>query len=297
MNQVRKRRKMSNKEILIVSDIAGVGKVSSNVLYPILTVAQFSPAILPTYLLSSNTEAGNMVTQSTDTIFSEFLKRWQQQNINFSAYVTGYFTRSKQISLFKAYFLKQKQQNQQIKLCVDPTMGDMGELYIKFDDKIVEEIRSLIQYADIVKPNITEACILTGHPYKELMSIDEMTELAHKVNQLGAKNTILTGIKREDRHGKKKIGILYYDEHGQTNTVFHKYFDQDFFGTGDILFSFIVSFYLSGFSISDAVHLSAMLIEKALANTLELERDLKYGIYYESVLSHFDSLIHEISNK
>jgi len=280
---------MDNKKIMIVNDIAGVGKVAANVVSPILSAAELEPTTLPTLLLSSNADAaaGKVITLSTQEIFTKYLVHWDQLGFDFSAYVTGYFADSKQITQFKEYFLKNKRKDPSKKLFVDPTMGESGKLYSGFNEDIPNQLSQLIEYADIAKPNVTEACYLTGHPYKENMDVDELTELAHKVNQLGAKNTVLTGIRDYDENGKELIGFLYYDENDHSGIILHEYFDRDFFGTGDIVFSLMTSFYLAGYSIEGALKETGDLVQTALRNTKNDGRSKRYGVYFESILHEF----------
>ena len=287
--------KLTHEKILIVNDIAGAGKVAGNVVFPMLSAAALEPAILPTLLLSTNADApGNVATLSTHAAFTRFLAHWEELGFEFSAFATGYFAEVEQIIEFTEYFLKEKEKNTNKKLFVDPTMGEHGELYPGFNEEVPTRIGHLIQHADIVLPNITEACLLTGHPYKEPMDFDEMSELAKKVSQLGAKNTILSGIQKKDENGKEQIGFFYYDEDGNSGLLMHEYFEQHFFGAGDVVFSAIISFYLKGLSIYEAIEKTSQLTEKALQDTIALDRNEMYGIYFEPMLADFMKELAEI---
>jgi len=282
---------MKNEQVMIVNDIAGVGKVAANVLYPIFSAAQFEPTILPTLLLSSNIGVSDVITKNTDDIFSDYLDIWNELDYQFDSYVTGYFANTNQISEFKNYYLDKKEKDSTVALFVDPTMGGSGRLYKGFDEKVPSHIGQLIEKADLVKPNITEACLITGHPYKENMGIDELIELAKEVNQMGAKNTVLTGIRRKNAQGEEQIGFLYYDENNNSDMIFHTYFDKHFFGTGDLVFSLMTIFYLNNHSLHSALENTAALTEKALQNTLDLNRGYKYGVFFESI---FPELIEQL---
>lgn len=274
---------MKNNQVMIVNDIAGVGKVAANVLYPIFSAAQFEPTILPTLLLSSNLGEEKVTTQNTDEIFSKYLTIWNELDYQFGSYVTGYFDNTDQIKEFKNHYLEKKEKDSEVQLFVDPTMGREGRLYEGFNEEVPSQIGQLFENADLVKPNITEACLITGHPYKEDMSMEELTQLAKEVNQMGAKNTVLTGVRRTNDEGEDQIGFLYYDENNHTDMVFHKYFDRSFFGTGDVVFSLMIIFSLSGLSLHSALEHTAELTEKVLQNTLDLNRERKYGLYFESI--------------
>lgn len=279
---------MKNEKVLIVNDIAGAGKVAGNIVFPILSAAVLEPAILPTLLLSTNIDAeGDVSILSTNEIYTDYLKHWDQLGFKFTAYATGFFDEIDQITNFKNYYSEKKEKDSDIKLFVDPIMGDHGAIYPGFNDKIPERIGELIEKADLVLPNITEACLITGHPYSENMEVDELKELAKKVNDLGAKNTILSGVQETQSDGSEKIGFFYYGENNESGKILHKYFDRHFFGTGDLVFSFIISFFMKGFSIEESITKTTKLTEKVLEDTVALNRNEIYGLYFEPSLLKF----------
>lgn len=279
---------MKREKVLIVNDIAGAGKVAGNIVFPILSAAVLEPAILPTLLLSTNIDAeGDVTTLSTNKIYKDYLKHWDQLSFKFTAYASGFFNEIDQISNFKDYYLEKKEKDSSIQLFVDPIMGDHGALYPGFNKEVPNRLGELIEKADIVLPNITEACLLTGHSYKEKMSAEELKILAKKVNDLGAKNTILSGVEEVQEDGTKKIGFYYYDKSNNSGKVLHKYYDRHFFGTGDLVFSFIISFFMKGFSIKESIQKSSELTEKVLKDTVDLNREDIYGLYFEPSLLNF----------
>lgn len=287
---------MDNKRILIVNDYAGVGKVAANVVSPILSAAQFEPVVLPTLLLSSNADAeGSVITQPTTHLFEAYFKHWNQLGFDFAGYATGYFGDIEQIKLFKKYYLEKEAENPEVKLFVDPTMGEGGELYPGFDEEVPRQIAQLFEHADIVFPNLTEACLIANHPYKENMEDEELAVLGKKLHDLGAKNIIITGIKRFEKD-EKRIGFFYYNEHQDSQLVLHKYYSEDLFGTGDIVFSFIISFYYYGFSIEESIRETSALTEKVFEETLALDRAHKYGPYFEPMLFDFTKRLKQLNN-
>ncbi len=279
---------LKNEKILIVNDIAGAGKVAGNVVFPILSAAALEPAILPTLLLSTNIDAdGEVSILSTNEIYTDYLDHWNHLGFKFTAYATGFFAEIDQITNFKDYYLKKKEEDPAVKLFVDPTMGDHGAIYPGFNPDVPGRIGELIEKADLVLPNITEACLLTGHPYKEPRDLEELKELAQKVNQLGAKNTIISGIQETQADGTERIGFFYYDEQGNSGKVLHKYFAGHFFGTGDLVFSLILSFFMKGLSIEDSIIHASKLTEEVLQDTVDLNREKIYGLYFEPMLANF----------
>ena len=49
---------------------------------------------------------------------------------------------------------------------VDPALGDRGKLYPVFNTEYAIKMRTIAK-ADVIKPNITEACFITETPYQE----------------------------------------------------------------------------------------------------------------------------------
>ena len=52
-------------------------------------------------------------------------------------------------------------------MIVDPIMGDHGEAYATYTEAMCRKMKELAEMADVLTPNLTEACILTDRPYKK----------------------------------------------------------------------------------------------------------------------------------
>ncbi len=46
-------------------------------------------------------------------------------------------------------------------MIIDPVMGDNGRIYATYTEEMCNEMKKLIEYADIITPNVTECCRLT----------------------------------------------------------------------------------------------------------------------------------------
>ena len=72
-------------------------------------------------------------------------------------------------------------------MIVDPIMGDHGEAYATYTEAMCRKMRELAEMADILTPNLTEACILTDRPYKkEGWSRKEIEELTRRTSCYGS---------------------------------------------------------------------------------------------------------------
>lgn len=74
-------------------------------------------------------------------------------------------------------------------------MGDHGKPYRTITPKHCQKLRSLIPLADIITPNITEACLLTDTPWKDgFWNESELSELCQRLHKLGPSKIVITGL-------------------------------------------------------------------------------------------------------
>lgn len=62
-------------------------------------------------------------------------------------------------------------------LLVDPVMGDDGIPYDMFSDALLSLMKELVFQADIITPNVTELCLLTGACYQKIINITDTSSL------------------------------------------------------------------------------------------------------------------------
>lgn len=104
----------------------------------------------------------------------------------------------------------------------DPVMGDDGEKYATYTDEMCRLTARLADEADIVTPNLTEAAILLGAPYKENPTDGEIEDMLKKLSHCGKKSVVITGIVPGSSE-KNLIGAAYFD---RDTGEFGKYFTE-----------------------------------------------------------------------
>ena len=161
---------MANKKVLTIQDISCVGQCSLTVALPIISACGIETCPLPSAVLSTHTGGftGYTFRDLTDDMPS-IREHWEKENIYFDGVYTGYLGSAEQIGYVKN--LTESRLKKGGAFIVDPAMADNGKLYPAFDESYVEEMKKLCFTADILLPNITEACYLTGEGYQE--SYDE----------------------------------------------------------------------------------------------------------------------------
>ncbi len=184
---------MPYKKILTIQDISCVGQCSLTVALPILSACGMETCILPSAVLSTHTAgfSGFTVRDLTSDI-PAIAAHWQKEKIQFDAIYTGYLGSLQQIEYVKDIFANLKAEGGTI--IVDPAMADNGKLYPAFDAAYAAAMAGLCGQADIVIPNITEACLMTGTEYKENYDGFYITQLLEKTAALGVQTVVLTGV-------------------------------------------------------------------------------------------------------
>ena len=184
---------MDYKRVLTIQDISCFGQCSLTVALPILSACGVETVILPSAVLSTHTGGftGFTFRDLTDDIPS-IAAHWKKEGIDFDAIYTGYLGSVKHIDMVKDIFKTLTRENG-IKI-VDPAMADNGNLYYGFDEVYASAMASLCAEADLVLPNITEACFMTGMEYKEKYDEQYVNDILDALEKAGMKNIILTVI-------------------------------------------------------------------------------------------------------
>lgn len=268
---------MAYKKILTIQDISCVGQCSLTVALPILSACGMETCILPSAVLSTHTAgfSGFTFRDLTDDM-PAIQEHWKKENIKFKAIYTGYLGSIKQIGYVRD-ILKTMGTNDCVRI-VDPAMADNGQLYSIFNQDYVEAMKVLCGEADILVPNITEACFLTDEEYKETYDEGYICNLVEKLKALGAKTVVLTGVSYESR----KTGVVVY-ENGKMEYYKHDKIAKGSHGTGDIYASAFVGALMNDKSVYESAKIAADYTVKCIINT-QGDADHWYGAKFETAL-------------
>ncbi|NLF80323.1 MAG: pyridoxamine kinase [Clostridia bacterium] len=268
---------MNNKRLLTIQDISCVGQCSLTVALPIISACGIETSILPSAVLSTHTSgfSGFTFRDLTDDI-PAIQEHWQKEHIAFDAIYTGYLGSTKQIDYVKSILdTMLKEGGQSI---VDPAMADNGQLYPLFDMEYVEAMKKLCFAADIIIPNITEACLLTGLEYRGEYDEAYIDELLARLAAAGAKTVVLTGV----GYTPDTTGVVVWENSKKFYYQHHKY-PRGCHGTGDVYASAFVGAYLNGKSVTEAATIAADYTVLCIEKTLN-DKDHWYGVKFEAAL-------------
>lgn len=70
-------------------------------------------------------------------------------------------------------------------------MADHGKLYPGFDETYAAGMRRLCRRADVILPNLTEACLLAGKPYCESYTERDISNLLQALQELGPNAAVI----------------------------------------------------------------------------------------------------------
>ena len=270
---------MNYKRILTIQDISCFGQCSLTVALPILSACGVETVIIPSAVLSTHTGGftGFTFRDLTDDIPS-IAAHWKKEGIDFDAIYTGYLGSVRQIDMVADIFNTLSRKNC-VKI-VDPAMADNGKLYYGFDQIYADAMAPLCSKADIVVPNITEACFMTGHEYKENYDEKYVYSVLDALESRGMKNIILTGISYND----ESTGVIV--KSGDTIQYYsHKKIPVGSHGTGDVFASAFSGALLRGKSEYEAARVAANYTLRCIENTTGDENH-KYGVKFETAIPY-----------
>lgn len=264
---------MEYKRILTVQDISCVGQCSLTVALPILSACGVEAAVLPSAVLSTHTAgfSGYTFRDLTEDI-PAICDHWVKEGICFDAIYTGYLGSTKQIAYVADLFAKTAADGVKI---VDPAMADNGAMYPGFDEVYAQAMKGLCAKADYVLPNITEACFLTGIPYRTEYDRSYIDTLLEALTAAGCKNVVLTGVSYQEG----RTGVVVF-EGGKYAYYEHEKLPNSCHGTGDIYASAFVGAFVRGKCAYDAAAIAANYTVECIKTTGKLPNHW-YGAAFE----------------
>ena len=267
------------KQILLICDTPGYGKVATAVMVPILSYMGHSTYNIPTMLISNTFEYGRFEQLETTGYIEGTFRVWQELGFSFGAIATGYMPSERQARLVADYCKEQAAKGTPV--FVDPVMGDEGRLYNGVGETAVKAMREMVGVAQLTYPNHTEACLLTGREYKAGgVTRDEAQQLVDGVRELGAQSVLITSILVEGRPsvvGYNHVNDTYF-ELPFTEIPVH------FPGTGDIFSAVLIGHLLDGMPLAAATQRAMDSVYRLIDNNRD-NRDKNCGIPIERDLS------------
>ena len=272
--------KKRQKRIALINDITGFGRCSALVQIPLISAMKIQVCPLPTAILSVHTGfESHFIDDYTDRM-RPYMDNWEENHLEFDGICTGFLGSKEQIDIVLDFFRRFKRENTRV--MVDPVMGDYGRLYSSYTPELCHEMKRLLSYADLLTPNLTEACQLLDVDYPEggKISDEKLAEMAIALAEKGPSQVVITGL-----HGDKGIKNFVYEKGQSPMALWEPKIGGDRSGTGDAFAAIVAGGMVNGLPLMDAVKKAAAFITKALVYTEELELPWNHGLAFEEYLT------------
>lgn len=269
------------KRVAVINDLSGLGRCSLTAALPVLSVMGVQPCALPTAVLTNQTGYPSYSVQDFAPCMADYVAEWKKAGMTFDAVYTGFLTGEQQISQIGDFL--QAFRTPETLLIVDPIMGDNGERYPTFSPALCDRICKLALQADVITPNLTEACLLTGEDYREVAASTDLPSRAAAIGRTlcdrGVGTVVITGIHQNDH----LLNIVI--DHGEAHEIAVPCIGGSYSGTGDLLASVLCGGLLTGMTAAEATKLATRFICAALNDTVAAGTDRNDGVLFERHLS------------
>lgn len=235
---------------------------------------------MPTAILSVHTGFPTYYIDDYTDRMKSYMENWKENNLTFDGISTGFLGSVQQIELVLDFLRTFKKEGTTV--IVDPVMGDYGKLYSSYTEELCRGMRHLLPYADVITPNLTEACRLLQIPYPEdgRTTLAELRDMAGALSGLGPEKLVITGI-----HCGEDIGNYIYERGAEPQLLKTKKIGSDRSGTGDVFAGIVSGIVVQGRPLTEAVRTAADFITKTMIYTEELDLPHNCGLAFEEFLT------------
>lgn len=268
--------------VAAIHDISGFGRCALTVIMPVLSTMGMQVCPVPTAVLSTHTGGFSDFSfhDLTDTM-TGYIDHWKRLDLKFDCIYSGFLGSEHQIDIVKDFIRDFKTKENQL-LVVDPVMADDGELYETYTPAMKKKMAFLVQKADIITPNLTEAYFLLEEDYVENpMNENAMKAMLKRLSDMGPKIVVITGIPGQDgRHyniGYDKAADICWK-------VGYESIPVNYPGTGDIFTSVLIGGLLKGDNLPMAIDRATQFVSLAVRITYGYRTPERDGVILEKVL-------------
>ncbi|MCM1268298.1 MAG: pyridoxamine kinase [Bacteroidales bacterium] len=271
------------KKLAIINDIAGYGRCAMTVLLPIISYLGVQACPLLTSIFSSNTAFPDFFMDDYTDRMEAYLASWEKIGLKqkFDGIATGYLGSVRQIEIVKRFVREFSREDTLV--IVDPVMGDHGRLYSAYTVELCKELRELVALADIVTPNLTEACHLADMPYKEKgWKRKELSVMAERLAAMGPSHVVITGIPQ----GEYLANYVFVKTQGEPETRLirvHKA-GTERCSTGDVFTAVVAADAVNGVPFDKSVRKAAGFVKRCVEEAVALGTPPAEGVPFEAAL-------------
>ncbi len=275
------------KRIAAIHDLSCFGRCALTVIIPTLSAMGNQVVPVPTALLSSHTGGFNdLYFEDLSGDMTEIADHFERLGLKFDAIYTGFLGSEEQIDIVRNFI--ERFSTDDTLIFVDPVMGDDGVLYSTYNETMRDRMKELCAEADIITPNLTEACFLCGEEYRETSDMNEKEaieyaeKLREKLANLGHGKIIITGIAYEgDMFGT----YGHTDSESEAGYMYGvKRVKKSYPGTGDLFASVLLGAVMSGDKLDDALRFASDYVSDVMKYSSQFNTREREGVAFEALL-------------
>ena len=277
---------MKLPKLAVINDLTGFGHCSLAVAIPIISVMGVQACPVPTGIFSNHMAFPEWHYTDFTPEMSSYLSVWERLSLSFDGISCGFLGNEALIPALSGFF---KHQKETYGTCIllDPVMGDHGKAYSSVTPSYQKALTGLCSLADILTPNLTEACFLTGTAYpEELLTKNNLEPLlsllsgmAAKLHGMGIGKVVITGIKIGNFFGN------YVSVSGSGELLFSPAGGPSRPGTGDIFAAILSADAVKGIPFTDSVKKAADFVRICTDGSAALNIPIVEGVCLEQYLS------------
>ena len=265
-------------KIAVINDMSGFGRCSIAVALPVISHMKIQCCPVPTSIFSNHTGFKEFFFEDYTSKMEEYISNWRKIDLRFKGILSGFLGSMEQIDIVRKFI--EDFRNEDTTVIIDPVMGENGTPYPTYTEEMCQEMKRLVKYADVLTPNLTEACILTDTAYTpDTFTRRDYYSIINKLAQNGACKIVITGIEMGNY-----IGNIVYESGGTPHILKQLRAGHVRSGTGDIFSSIIAADAVHKVDFDKSVRKASRFVRDCISVTEEFDIPPTDGVCFEEIL-------------
>ena len=265
------------KKIALINDVTGFGRCSAAVQLPIISQIGVQCCVLPTSILSNHTGFPSYSFQDFTPHMREHIAEWRKLGLQFRGICTGFLGSAEQIAIVSEFI--EEFGGPRCTVLVDPVMGDEGKPYGTYTPEMCARMAELAAHADIITPNLTEACILAGRDYDASIGTPEALQLARELSEMGPSRVVVTGVEAANT-----VANVCFERGAEPFTVATERLGGQRSGCGDVFSAIIAADAVNGVPFEASVRKASQFTHDCVRVSIDLGIPHTDGLAFEEKL-------------
>lgn len=265
------------KRAAAINDFTSFGRCSLAAAIPILSAMKVQCCAVPTAIFTNHTGFPSYSWTDYTAHMDDYIREWKKLGLGFDAILTGFLGSQAQVDYVKRFVDAFRRPDTLV--CIDPVMGDYGRLYATYTEDLAKSMREFLPIADILTPNLTEACVLADVEYSEDMTDEALEGIAEKLCGGRHVKVVVSGIPRDGA-----LVNFVYEPGEEPKKIVEPKIGADRSGTGDVFSSIVFADAINGVPFAKSVEKASRFVAHAVERSVMLGVGEKEGLAFEEIL-------------